>query len=510
MTNRRENKTSEQGDNRTDDGTNGQGDSGIGNPTNNRVNNQINGNSNGCTNGQINVLAATNVPVWLPPPVVMFIMRLLAFSLLLMSMFLVFTHIAAKMNEVGATVPFCSGLSWVDCESVLNSRYAVIFSIPVAAFAGVLYFAILVTLITFNSKRSKTAAWFASWLLCSSSAAIIISAVWFTYIQIYVLQRLCSYCMIEHIVGFILAIFMLTYGMVLCRPIRHAAIPIGTMAAFILIAGQYFYQPRYIETVTWSDTDQCWIDGGREGSTTESSPTTTSLDSPLVKSESSSSSADSSTDLISYFDGNIRLRAELHPVIGLAEAKHFIIEVTDFTCPRCAMFANLFEQARSYLGPDYAVIVVFWPLNTDCNSVLVQQMADNKVTEELSQPSTNYSNSNNDIYANACEFTRLATAVWLADSTAYSLFHNWLFENQGSISSTVARRRAEVLVGSARLDAALNDSRLDILLKRDLMLTKRLKVGQLPGIVVGSSRLSGIPEDPVELAELITEMVNTE
>lgn len=467
-----------------------------------------------------NALGKVTIKEWLPPRGVLWTMRSGAMLALILSGFLFFTHIAAQWQMAGAKVPFCSGLSWVDCESVLGSRYAMWLSIPVSGLAMVLYMVVTVLLLAITEKRKESEAKIIWWVLCAAGGAIIASTVWFVYVQFGILGRICSYCLITHAVGAGVGLLILVQGGRFCGAVRKGAVLVGLAGTAVLVMGQVLYVPKYSEEVTWNEGENRWIDGGLMNEENGKKYVSDEIngDWNVDKDENGDWKGNLKGD--SNWEGGVRmlggkviLNSATHPMIGFDSAKHFFVEVTDFTCKRCRIFSDVLEDARPELGADIGVLVVFYPLSAKCNEMIMKEVKPivegennerngKKEGKTKSEEESEEEEKNGDM---ACELVRLGIAVWLADKSAYGGYHRWLFENQDEMSIDKARNRAAKLVGRRALEQSLDDKRIEEILRRDVRLAKMLGVNRLPGIVAGSERFTGFPEDGKLLAEILRE-----
>jgi uncharacterized membrane protein len=78
------------------------------------------------------------------------------------------------------------------CSEVLGSRYAVIAGVPLAAFGAAGYFAAfsLATLAAFGNARAPV-------LLLLLVAVMFTTTLWLLYLQAFVLQAFCQYCLLS-------------------------------------------------------------------------------------------------------------------------------------------------------------------------------------------------------------------------------------------------------------------------------------------------------------------------
>lgn len=90
----------------------------------------------------------------------------------------------------------------INCENVLQSKYAVIFGIPVALL-GLIHYLLLVLLVLFG--RNKL---FRIWFFLQTSAGVAIS-IYLMYLQLFVLKSICIYCTISALISF--SLFTLSF-----------------------------------------------------------------------------------------------------------------------------------------------------------------------------------------------------------------------------------------------------------------------------------------------------------
>ena len=124
------------------------------------------------------------------------------------------------IQSVSGQAVFCpsisvGGLSSADCNIVLATSYAKVFGLPVAVYglAAYLLFAVLVlyelkvrfTLQTFSEKKFGGRAATMKLLAAFSGFGVLVSA-YFTYLQFFVINALCFYCLVSS--GLITLIFI--------------------------------------------------------------------------------------------------------------------------------------------------------------------------------------------------------------------------------------------------------------------------------------------------------------
>ncbi|MDA1060357.1 MAG: vitamin K epoxide reductase family protein [bacterium] len=96
------------------------------------------------------------------------------------------------------------------CESVTTSAYSVIYGIPLSLLGLLYYFTILfLSLLYYDTKNRKIL----SFIPPLTTVGFLFS-LWLVYLQIFVIEAICQYCMLSAITStilFILGLFVLKY-----------------------------------------------------------------------------------------------------------------------------------------------------------------------------------------------------------------------------------------------------------------------------------------------------------
>jgi hypothetical protein len=134
---------------------------------------------------------------------------------------------------------------------------------------------------------------------------------------------------------------------------------------------------------------------------------------------------------------------------------------------------------KRYPREEFAVLVLPAPLNPDCNP---------------------RAGPHGPRYRDACDLARLAIAVRFADPSRFAEFDAWLFDPYEPRPLEAARRKAELLVGAEPLAAALADSSVPIMLRRNVDLLGRVGATRLPVLMgEGMAPEAGLPLGADEL-----------
>ena len=134
----------------------------------------------------------------IPPQRVVWILRVLSASALSISIYLAWV----AFHSTG--VAGCGG-GIFDCDHVLSSHWSRWFQVPVGAAAAALYFCALSAL-GFCRRMSSDAKQRFAWrvvTVCGLAAGL--AAVWFVVLQFFVIGHICSYCLVAHTCGLVIA-----------------------------------------------------------------------------------------------------------------------------------------------------------------------------------------------------------------------------------------------------------------------------------------------------------------
>lgn len=416
---------------------------------------------------------------WSPNPVTTWTLRILSCAGLGVAIFLSGAHYYAQFAAGKVATPYCRLLTFFDCDTVLNSEWATWFGVPVSLLGAGAY--LLLVAGFFLKPRQEVWTWLRVPAFC-----IALSAAWFIYLQSVRLDgAFCMWCMSEHAIGLTVLFLLLLYGpaavnhrhrvvlpgldeadvpretgpLIPPGPTVAAAWMMAALPAAVLVLGQS------LDSHTYAVQGRNLIGSVTEGRYDE---------------------AGEAEEAYEMFDGRVRLVPSKHPVIGRVNAPYVVVEVVDYTCPRCARFNKLLPEARRLLGVDYAFMVVTSPQSHYCNKHYAQE----------------FNNTTDAMHENACELAELAHAVWIVNPGRFETFHEWLFEHHAELREMpdLARRRAEELVGKAALDAAFGTGRAPSLVQRDVEIVQALGAGPLPGLYTPHAHFKGIPEAADTLA----------
>lgn len=364
-------------------------------------------------------------------------------------------------------LPGCGAGS--DCEAVANSRWARWGPIPVAG-PGALVYAVILGCVWLLPRVDQRKIWPVLTALALAAAG---GALWFTGLQLFLLKRICPYCMVDHVCGLITAGVILWRGP---RPWRLAGTVAPSLTALVvLIGGQILVEPK-----TYSITTGGSLPGTLNGTnmtgqaaSTNATPQVFVLDPTPAPGEGR---------LASLLEGRVTLNPAIHPILGSPAAQHILVDLFDYTCPHCRVLHGQLMEAKKRYGDQIAVVPIVAPLSKDCNP---------------------HVRTTPTIHANACLYARYSLAVWKANPAKYAEYDKWLSESKNPPPIEAAGQRAQELVGAEALGIALADPAVARELANGLGLYKFLGAGSIPKLLVRDSIITGKPSSPEKLFELL-------
>jgi uncharacterized membrane protein len=92
--------------------------------------------------------------------------------------------------------PFCAGVG--DCETVNSSVYSTFNGIPIA-YLGVLMYATIFVLAMWGPRLPSLLATYAPLLIFGISLGGVLYSAYLTYLELYVIEAICVYCVISAI-----------------------------------------------------------------------------------------------------------------------------------------------------------------------------------------------------------------------------------------------------------------------------------------------------------------------
>jgi uncharacterized membrane protein/protein-disulfide isomerase len=329
------------------------------------------------------------------------------------------------------------------CEGVLASRWSSWMGVPVSAPALLLYLSLLAA--TFRTtrhvpepKREKAAAF-----LTGVACLILGAAVWFLTLQLLVLRQICPYCLAAHIAGAAAAVLILRAT---GSPFRYRHVPAAAaLGIAFLVVGPWINRPPTHEV---QSAARAQLAQGRH---------------------------------VDIFGGMFRINVDEVPVIGRRDAPAVMVSLLDYTCRHCRKMHGVLLAAEQAHRGKLAILTLPMPLDAGCN----------KVVQQTAPP-----------HANACQYARLALAVWRADPSKMERFTDWVFEpDEPPVLESVTGYAGEI-VGEEALGRAMNDPWVEKQLAQDIAIYeatyKRFGNGAMPQLIIGDNIVFGELENGMQ------------
>ena len=208
------------------------------------------------------------------------------------------------------------------CDSVMGSPWAyVLGGIPVSLPAAVSYLLLALCIVFLGGETAEDRSLdrFLWPMMLVLSGAIVGAALWFCYLQVFVLHAFCKYCTLLHLLGCVLAVLVMRRRSLSRSKGRYIWFLAGLLAAALFA----FVQTRTLPAAAY--------DTGR----TEAA-------------------------LPSFTDAEI-------PVLGAPDAPDELTLLFDFQCIHCRRLHQILPELLEKAGGQYRLRLCPVPLSSDCN-----------------------------------------------------------------------------------------------------------------------------------------------
>jgi len=342
-----------------------------------------------------------------------------------------------------------------------------------------------------------------------ASLAAGAAAVWFMYLQFFVIRHLCPYCLVAHTAGLILATAFLWEHPVSLRSLKWigsgAVVSLATLAALQLSSDS----PQTYEIIEYNKTPG--LNGAPSSSANSPSedaglfapPASIQLHSSVknrieqINSQTflrlSIAMANPASLLVAEVQadygkpkktveilGGLRLAPDAWPLVGEPDAELIFVQMFDYTCSHCRRTHASLKAAEQKYGGRLAVISLPVPLDGKCNPTVRSTAASQ---------------------SEACEIAKLAIAVWATDHQQFTEFHDYLFESQPNYAQALTK--AKSMLDRAKLNSVLSSSLPEDYVKRHLALYQKAGSGQIPKLLFPRKTAVGAVESMDAMIKLI-------
>jgi uncharacterized membrane protein len=398
------------------------------------------------------------------------------------------------------------------CDQVLQSKWSTFFGIPASLLALPLYGLLLVGTRGLTGKippvrQCQTWAW-----VLPCAVAVAGAAVWFVVLQLFVLHKICAYCMTAHLAGGGAALLLLCkapYGLApekawqlektVFVPFRllTRGLGLGLAAVALLAIGQVVHHPKtFISTaipmvVTQGTTNQSLTikpaispvlaTGPREHlvpSVDLMPPPKGRTNAPVVPSPPPPQSLVppiTQGRVLDLYNGAFKLNLEAVPTIGWADSPHKIVSLFDYTCHHCRLVHGHLLALERMFPRQLAIVNLPMPLDANCNFTLRRTPR---------------------AHTNACIYARLGLSVWRANRQAHQRFEEFIFSPETPPSLEAAVRYAVSLTSADALKKAGSDPWVEEQLQTDIRIyatnMTQFRNGAMPQLLIGTNLISGV------------------
>ena len=286
---------------------------------------------------------------------------------------------------------------------------------------------------------------------------MILAAVWFACLQLFVLKRICPFCMAAHACATIAAVI------VLCRaPIRPAPTK-GWQAQ-----KEVFVTPALLQMIALASL------GGL--AVLIAGQTLHQLCTYLVKRSDPSVATKPESKAarqFSIYTGKFQLNLDEEPLIGASTAPHVMVSLFDYTCHHCRAMHGHLTQAQRTFSNQLAIVNLAMPLDSSCNRMV-----------KRTYPA----------HTNACEYARIGLAVWRANRELLAQFDEWIFAPPSPPS--LAQARSYAAESRQKVFAeALQQQWIDDQIQRHVAIYEASflqdRNGRMPQLIIGDAFISG-------------------
>ena len=363
------------------------------------------------------------------------------------------------------------------CDSVMGSPWAyVLGSIPVSLPAAVSYLliALCVLFLGGETEEDRSLDRILRPLLLVLAGALVGAALWFSYLQLFVLHAFCKYCTLLHLLGCVLAFWLLSLSK---QPKRRPGLPGRSLS---LSQGR---PERELDPSPHSGLDPesprrryGWFLAGLAGAALFAFVQARTL--PAAAYDAGRTEA----ALPTFADGEV-------PVLGPSEAPEELTLLFDFQCSHCRRLHQVLPELLAKAGGQYRIRLCPVPLSPACNPYIPASGVDR--------------------FAGSCALTRYALAVWYARPEAYEAYWDELLGGGPSTGSGGAVGEAEAAARAilgAEFAAATKDPRIDAYLRKVEELFGRTSSAEksgVPRLIRGQKWLVPETDQADELLELI-------
>jgi uncharacterized membrane protein/protein-disulfide isomerase len=460
----------------------------------------------------------------------------------------------AYASMTSSEVAGCSGGEIFDCSHVLYSKWSKVLGFPVSGLAFLTYVGMIlataVTCIGRLSNKVRLTAWSVVTGLAITAA---LAALYFIYLQVFVLEHLCPWCLGAHACGLLIAIAILLSSFRIALPPLGLVTGLAAAGLAVMIGIQVnskeppkFVVKEYVpealvntneETFTAAPADFDAPPGEDDfmmappGEDDLFAPPEEDEDfmSPPVEDEDEfeedfleDGEADTASSLRIQFSilGQLALvRSPLASVMLLQDPvasqqqkdgnkKPAKTEKQKPKKPEPRIVEFMGRKLNAHQWPidgkptaKHVFVEMFDYTCPHCRTTskalfkVKESMGDDLAVVVLPVPMKMACNPvvqrDHPSHAEACELAVLAVAVWRCDKSKFSEFHKWMFEGEKAPQYVSALGKASALVGKERVEKELKKNTSKAYIQRHCQMYKMLNGGVVPKLLFPTRSIEG-------------------
>lgn len=331
------------------------------------------------------------------------------------------------------------------CQSVLGTRWAAWFGIPVGFLGAASYLAVLV--LGWRGIRSNRHAVGAA----AASGVVVGAALWFVAVQALVIGEFCPWCCGAHALA-VLGVAALWFGG--CRALAGSwwALAAGGAIAALALAGN----SAFGDIGSGEGADQFFV-RSLDGESPPGSGAATIA-------ASTGAGGDGDLPAGRVMVGDVEIAIARFPTIGKVPSRHYIYALSDFTCSHCRHLGERLEELAGGYAPGDLGIVLLPVSRSDLSRQIHSVMQ----------------------------------AVWDSDPAAYFALRRKIDSGEIGALPAAVRTAAESILGrekiAERLAAAAGEAAGDPPEPDQLLAfcQKRTGTRNVPQVIIGSQALVGV------------------
>ena len=449
------------------------------------------------------------------------------------------------------TLAACGELSsHIACDHVLRSAWSRWMGIPVSIFGCIVYISILISSYWITASASERFHSIAHRVFVGLVTMAAASALWFLSLQVFVIGKLCLFCVSIHLCGIAIAIILIVSGRRQRRQhqgadyitiLQHAAIgnlastsatfqdsnqqthwrllPCGAamLGMLLLVVGQVFFPAKTFEVsdgAEFMDADMGHVLGTLNAVAPVRSTTETSQIASVPNSATDSSLPEHRVNS----DSEPQHSAPVSRVASaLTKESGPESDSKKMLSREIALLKGKFKidvYRHGLMGSPQAEHVIVELVDYTCKDCrrlhqhfkqVRKRYNDRLAIVVLPVPLETSCNPHlqrtHPSHVGACKYARLALAVLDVDDKAFVEFHDWLMESPYPPSLQDAKSKATQLVDADQLELAIIGERVSKRLRAHVRLFRR--IGRFPAMIVRDHVVVGVPASAADLNRVI-------